>query len=339
MLASAMLAFVLASPVAALYAPAEAHAADATADATSPDAASSAASALTSTVPNVKTFTVNYYLNGTDERIAPACTKVAQAGETVQVAPAVIDGYTPVSSDAKTLKIAGDDPSIDFYYYKNVTLIADGPAADPVVYDGRDHVASYSVEGELEGHEADFSNVKLDERYRDAGSYPVSFPSGTVGVVDESKTYMVSGCVDGSYVIKPAPVSISTPSASKAYDGKPLVAKKEASIKGLVNGEKCGFEVIGSQTEAGTSRNAYEITWAGGEGAIDNGFSAKESNYVVESVMIGLLTVAESADVVVVTTTGGTFFYDAKAHGTTVSVSGLPSGYTVKTAKSTMHSL
>ena len=356
LMALATLVFVLGSFAAAIYMPAEARAADspeevaasgpaasldapasdpaASPDAPASDPAASPAFTTSSTMPDVKTFTVNCYLNGTEERIAPPRVRVAQAGETVQVTPATIDGYTPVSPDAKALKVTGDDPSADFYYYKNVTLVADGPSADPVTYDGRDHTSSYSVKGELEGHEVDFGDVKLNERYRDAGTYHVSFPNGTVGTVDKSQTYVVSECVDGTYVIKPAPISISTPSASKVYDGKPLAAKKDATIKGLVNGEKCGFEVVGSQTEVGTSRNAYEITWASGEGSAANGFSARESNYVVESVMVGSLTVAESADTVVVTTTGGTFAYDAKAHGTTVSVSGLPSGYTVKTAKS-----
>ena len=55
----------------------------------------------------------------------------------------------------------------------------------PVTYDGRDHMSSYSVKGELEGHEVDFGDVKLNERYRDAGTYHVSFPNGTVGTVEE----------------------------------------------------------------------------------------------------------------------------------------------------------
>ena len=128
--------------------------------------------------------------------------------------------------------------------------------------------------------------------------------------------------VDGSITITPATLTVTTPDASKVYDGDPLTAA--GSIRGFVNGETVTFATTGSQTEVGNSKNTYSINWNG---------SAAESDYTV-SATVGTLTVTENADEIVVTTTGGTFTYDGNPHGATVSVSTLPKGYTLETAAS-----
>ena len=134
-----------------------------------------------------------------------------------------------------------------------------------------------------------------------------------------------AGSVDVTYRIAPAPLTVTTPSASGVYDGNALTAA--GSISGFVNGESAPFETTGSQTEVGTSDNTYAIDWAAA------GATAKQANYAI-SESIGKLTVTESADQVVVTTTGGTFTYDGAAHGATVTVGALPEGYTLETAAS-----
>ncbi len=137
----------------------------------------------------------------------------------------------------------------------------------------------------------------------------------TVTVVGKSN---YTGTVSRTYRIKPAPVSIKTESAARAYNGKALTAG--GAITGLVNGETADFRVTGSQTKAGHSANTYKLAWTG---------TAREANYTVDSIETGTLTVTESEDTVVVTTTGGTFTYDGEAHGATVAVSQLPEGYAV----------
>ena len=134
-----------------------------------------------------------------------------------------------------------------------------------------------------------------------------------------------AGSVDVAYRIVPAPLTVATPSASGVYDGKPLTAA--GSVSGFVNGESAPFETTGSQTEVGTSDNSYAIDWAAA------GATAKQANYTV-SESIGKLTVTESANEVVVTTTGGSFTYDGTAHGATVTVGALPEGYTLEAAAS-----
>ena len=128
--------------------------------------------------------------------------------------------------------------------------------------------------------------------------------------------------VDGSITITPATLKVTTPSKSKTYDGTALTA--EGSIEGFVNGETATFTTTGSQTKVGSSENTYEITWNG---------TAKKSNYTVFAAK-GQLTVTESAEQIVVTTTGGEFTYNGQARGATVTVSELPKGYTLEKAES-----
>ena len=134
-----------------------------------------------------------------------------------------------------------------------------------------------------------------------------------------------AGSVERAYRIAPAPLAVTTPSASRVYNGKPLTAA--GSVSGSVNGESAPFETTGSQAEVGTSDNTYAIDWAAA------GATAKQANYTV-SESVGKLTVIESADEVVVTTTGGMFTYNGAAHGATVAVGALPEGYTLEAAAS-----
>ena len=146
--------------------------------------------------------------------------------------------------------------------------------------------------------------------------------AGTVTVTVAGKGDY-AGSIDVAYQIAPAPLTVATESANKVYDGKPLTAG--GKVDGLVNGETVAFKLVGSQTKVGSSDNAYRIEWSG---------TAKRANYRLEAETIGKLTVTESADEVVVTTTGGTFTYDGASHGATVTVGALPEGYTLEAAAS-----
>ncbi|MDO5791103.1 MAG: hypothetical protein Q4Q41_00880 [Coriobacteriia bacterium] len=146
--------------------------------------------------------------------------------------------------------------------------------------------------------------------------------AGTVTVTVTGKGDYAGGA-DVAYQIAPAPLTVATESANKVYDGKPLTAG--GKVDGLVNGETVEFKLVGSQTKVGSSDNAYRIEWSG---------TAKRANYRLEAEAIGKLTVTESADEVVATTTGGTFTYDGSSHGATVKVANLPEGYSLETAES-----
>ena len=146
--------------------------------------------------------------------------------------------------------------------------------------------------------------------------------AGTVTVTVTGKGNY-AGSVDVTYQITPATLTVSTPSASKAYDGEALAA--EGSVSGFVAGESAPFATTGSQTLVGSSTNTYAIDWAA-EGA-----TAKQSNYVV-SEELGTLTVTETTDEIVAMPASYTGVYDGTAHGVNVTVVGLPKGYSVKSA-------
>ena len=88
-----------------------------------------------------------------------------------------------------------------------------------------------------------------------------------------------AGEVVRTYQITPATLTVTTPSASKVYDGTALTA--DGTISGLVNGETATFATTGTQTAKGSSDNTYSLTWDG---------TAKASNYTVADT-IGTLEV------------------------------------------------
>lgn len=145
---------------------------------------------------------------------------------------------------------------------------------------------------------------------------------GTVRVAVTGKGNY-TGSADVAYQILPAKLIVTTPSDSMVYNGKPLTA--EGSIEGFVNNETAVFETTGSQTEVGESENAYAIYWS------DEGTTAKRSNYTVEE-HIGTLTVTEYADEIVAVVNDVTMTYDGTPHRAEVTVTGVPEGYSVKTA-------
>ena len=131
-----------------------------------------------------------------------------------------------------------------------------------------------------------------------------------------------TGTFDRTYKITPATLTVTTPSANKVYDGTPLTA--EGTISGFVNNETATFTTTGSQTEVGNSKNAYSIKWNG---------TAKSTNYQI-SETVGTLTVTENENEIVVTTKHSSYTYDGLAHGTEVTVSALPTGYSLEKATS-----
>ena len=191
-------------------------------------------------------------------------------------------------------------------------------------YDGKEHAATVNV-----------SNLPKGYRLETAESYDKATDVTTTAVTANCDKLVIRNAkgtdvtdklnikyADSIIKINPATLTVTTPDASKVYDGTPLTA--EGSITGFVNGETAAFTTTGSQTAVDSSDNTYEIKWNS---------SAKKGNYII-SENIGKLTVTEYSREITVTTTGGTFTYDGNAHGATVAVSTLPTGYTLETAAS-----
>ena len=234
-------------------------------------------------------------------------------GYTIAWGTAKEGNYTVASDKLGDLVVTSQSVNPDDPTYRNLTV------NDPedVTYDGNAHKWAPEVK--------DASGNTLKEGVDYALSYSTDdfVDAGAITVTITGKGNY-SGTVSKTYRIKPASVSIKTDSASRAYNGRALTAG--GAITGLVNGETVDFKTTGARTKVGTSDNTYALNWTG---------SAKASNYSIDSIEIGKLTITESADEIVVTTTGGTFTYDGKAHGASVAVSQLPEGYTLETAAAT----
>ncbi|MBQ6491022.1 MAG: hypothetical protein IJI88_01980, partial [Atopobiaceae bacterium] len=155
----------------------------------------------------------------------------------------------------------------------NTATYTGKPVERPVIVDsktgetleeGKDYKVTYYDE-----------NGNVVENPTNAGTYRV--------VVEFMGDY--SGTYETTMTIDRAELRVSTPSASKTFDGSALTNRSGAKLDGLVNGETATLRVTGSQTNPGSSRNGYRIVWDG---------TALEANYVVVSETLGTLTVTEA---------------------------------------------
>ena len=135
--------------------------------------------------------------------------------------------------------------------------------------------------------------------------------------VDKTSSFTNVATVDGTLTVNPAPVTITTGSANKPYDGTPLT-KSDANITGLVNGETATVTATGSQTEVGESDNTYSADWG----------TAKKSNYTITE-NLGKLTVNINTSQITLTAATDSKTYDGTAlTNSTVTAEGLPAGIT-----------
>ncbi len=143
----------------------------------------------------------------------------------------------------------------------------------PIAVDGK----SYTVSG-----------IRVATEGTDAGRYPFTIDASAMMVKDAAGNNVTAqfkyedGNL-GTLTIEKVPLSITTGSASKKYDKKPLISD-EATIAGLVNGETATVRTTGSQTEVGSSSNTYVIEWG----------TAKENNYSITD-SLGTLTVTRAS--------------------------------------------
>ena len=156
-----------------------------------------------------------------------------------------------------------------------------------LVYKG-DYPVSYSGSIVVRHYDAFDPETDVTEAI---GADPVNAGSYRALVYAPADDNFESCLASDSYEITPAKLNITTGTASKVYDRKPLTCD-EAKISGLVNDEKAIIATTGSQTEIGSSDNTYSITWA--EDAPDRA-TARESNYVIDSETLGKLIVIDSA--------------------------------------------
>ena len=255
-------------------------------------------------------YTVYYYLNGTEYAVADSKTVPNQTfNAKVTETPAAIEGYTPVSTAEQSINIGVGENKIVFNYYKNVTLNANGAT---VLYDGSAHsVEGFAISGELPAYKADFSAIKVDANGTNAATYPANFANGTVGKIDATEKYIVVAANSGTLTINPRKVVLTSEDATKVYDGTALTRPNvTVSGDGFVKGEVTSVTATGSITNVGKVDNKIEYV---------KGEKFDAVNYAID-VEEGELEVTPVTAEVVVKIAGktATFPYDGDAH----SVSG-----------------
>lgn len=256
-------------------------------------------------------YTVNYYLNGTEQKVADSETKSAPWDTQVKASDLAkgIDGYTAVPNQATTITVNRDGKSyINVYYYQNVDLVAN---SDAKTYNGSEQSASGFTGAPKD---ADFSGITVGANGTDAGTYPAQFAEGTVGTIDKTEKYIVASVENGSLVINKAKATIAPKDATRAYDGTDLKAS-EFVTEGFVKDQGVKSATFtGSQLNVGTSKSGID-GYVLADGTNANNYDITKGT--------GNLEVTPVSDEVTVTITGNaaTLKYD----GTEQSVT----GYTV----------
>ena len=259
-------------------------------------------------------YTVHYYWNGTETQVAGDTTGTLKAGGTLEVEPTVIEGYTPVSNEKKT--ITEETNEITFYYYKNVTLTANDAKR---TYNGE----AQTVEPGYTCSEEDvtFNNItEPSGTGKDVGEHPVTFEENPVGNVDRTGKYKVTEAINGKLVITPitdkVTVTITENSATVLYDGNEHTVtgyKSMTANNGLYDVDASVQETpTEAWTAKGTNVGEYPV------GIESKDFKNTNANFSnVEFVVVdGKLEITPITDKVTVTITenSGTATYDGKEH-------------------------
>lgn len=201
-------------------------------------------------------YQVNYFLNGTGQKVADSETQSAPWGSEVAASnlAKAIDGYTVVPGQTATATVELDGSTvINIYYYQNVTLTANSATTE---YTGElQHVEGYTCDVA----DAAFAGVTLlGGKGTDAGDYPYTFASGTAGTVSTDGKYIVAKTNDGKLVInsnsEKVVVKIKGNTGGGKYDGE------EHSVEGYTVSY-----VVGGAASAGAPAgfDAGDISFAG----------------------------------------------------------------------------
>lgn len=126
------------------------------------------------------------------------------------------------------------------------------------------------------------------------------------GAVDVTDCYKEATSTSGTLSITRRPVTITSPTDSKTYDGTALtntmVTSNQGTGVGFVKDEGANYTVTGSQTDVGSSVNTFTYTLKEG---------TKADNYTISKVE-GTLTVLAIATPITITANSNSKVYDAQ---------------------------
>ncbi len=247
------------------------------------------------------TYTIKHCWVGDQDHPFVTETGKVKAGTTINASDQSADiRYTVKPDQTTSLTVSeSDSNTLTILYYKNVTLIANSAQ---VTYNGTaQSVSGYTIDTadatDVQG--ITFTSkvlsilsagdaIEVGASGTDAGIYPAGFASDVVRMVDDSGCYFVATTIDGKLTINPAPLAVTTGSASKSYDEEPLTCST-IEVTGWVNNESAPYSATGSQTTVGSSPNTYAIDWTAA------GSTAKQGNYSIskDAEHLGTLTVTD----------------------------------------------
>ena len=201
---------------------------------------------------------------------------------------------------------------------KNTTEIVITAASDSKKYDGTALTnAGYTYTKDVLA-DGDVLTAEISGSQTDAGSSDNVVTSYMVMRGEQNVTafYTFGESVKGTLEVTQRIVTLTSGTDSKTYDGQPLTNDTiTVSGDGFAKGEGAVYDVTGSQTEVGESKNTFTYTLNDG---------TKATNYDISTVE-GTLTVAAKGSVVVtITEHSGNFTYDGeekKVEGYDVSIS------------------
>mgnify|MGYP002627320398 FL=1 len=132
-----------------------------------------------------------------------------------------------------------------------------------VIYDGNEHTVS-ELDGLsvlVDGHTYTVTGLSVERTERNAGEYPVEI-SGEAVVLDHEGNDVTEEFSlrkeSGTLVIHRRNVLLTSASAEKEYDGKPLTVNSvSVSQDGFAYGEGAITDVTGTQTLVGSSYNTF----------------------------------------------------------------------------------
>ena len=199
---------------------------------------------------------------------------------------------------------------------------------DTVTYNGSEQsVEGYEVsisapEG-VNYTEADFSfSGTAKAAGTNAGTYPMGLNADQFANTNGNFTNVTFNVTDGWLKIDPRPVTLTSGSAERVYNGEALTNETvTVGGDGFADGEGAAYDVTGSRTDVGESDNTFTYT-------LNEGTNA--NNYSIE-VAFGTLKVTPVTTKVTVTITekSGTATYDGGDH--------IVSGYASMTADNELY--
>lgn len=241
-------------------------------------------------------FRVNYLWNNKSIPNIPSTTGSEPFGAKVTVTTTDIDGYTLIPGQEKSIEIGAGENVLNLNYRKNLTLTAN---SDTKTYDGTEHTVNDYTSAPDKG--VTFGSVTASGTGTDAGEYDVKFVGESV-VGTYNDLYIVTAANSGTLTINKRSVTLTSETASKAYDGTPLTRPNvTVGGDGFVKGEVTDIKATGSVTHVSEGEVTNTITFTKGQ-------KFKDSNYDITKDE-GTLTITEAS-----APTPGTFDFNDVDH-------------------------